>query len=32
VLGLQFCDLAPAVIGDAILRHYRFRIHSALAE
>jgi short-subunit dehydrogenase len=29
VLGLQFCDLAPAVIGDAILRHYRFRIHSA---
>jgi short-subunit dehydrogenase len=29
VLGLQFCDLAPAVIGDAILRRYRFRIHSA---
>jgi short-subunit dehydrogenase len=29
VLGLQFCDFAPAVIGDAILRHYRFRIHSA---
>jgi hypothetical protein len=29
VLGLRFCDLAPAVIGDAILRHYRFRIHSA---
>ena len=28
VLGLQFCDLAPAIIGDAILRHYRFRIHS----
>jgi short-subunit dehydrogenase len=28
VLGLQFCDLAPAVIGDAILRRYRFRIHS----
>jgi hypothetical protein len=22
VLGLQFCDLAPAVIGDAILRRY----------
>jgi short-subunit dehydrogenase len=29
VLGLQFCDIAPAVIGDAILRRYRFRIHSA---
>jgi NAD(P)-dependent dehydrogenase (short-subunit alcohol dehydrogenase family) len=29
VFGLQFCDLAPAVIGDAILRHYRFRIHPA---
>ncbi len=29
VLGLQFCDLAPAFIGDAILRHYRFRIHPA---
>jgi short-subunit dehydrogenase len=28
VLGLQFCDLAPAVVGDAILRHYRFRIRS----
>jgi short-subunit dehydrogenase len=28
VLGLQFCDLAPAVIGDAILRRYRFRIRS----
>jgi short-subunit dehydrogenase len=28
VLGLQFCDLAPAVIGDAIVRRYRFRIHS----
>jgi short-subunit dehydrogenase len=26
VLGLQFCDIAPAFIGDAILRHYRFRI------
>lgn len=29
VLSLQFCDLMPAVIGDAILRRYRFRIHSA---
>ena len=29
VLGLQFCDIAPAFIGDAILRRYRFRIHSA---
>jgi short-subunit dehydrogenase len=29
VIGLQFCDLAPAVIGDAILRRYRFQIHSA---
>jgi NAD(P)-dependent dehydrogenase (short-subunit alcohol dehydrogenase family) len=28
VLGLQFCDLAPAFIGDAIMRRYRFRIHS----
>ncbi len=26
VLGLRFCDLAPPLIGDAILRHYRFRI------
>jgi short-subunit dehydrogenase len=26
VLGLQFCDIAPAVIGDAILRRYRFHI------
>lgn len=29
VSGLQFCDLAPAFIGDAILRRYRFRIHPA---
>ena len=29
VLGLQFCDIAPAFIGDAILRRYRFEIHSA---
>jgi short-subunit dehydrogenase len=28
VLGLQFCDLAPAAIGDAILRRYRFQISS----
>jgi short-subunit dehydrogenase len=27
VLGLRFCDMAPAVVGDAILRRYRFRIH-----
>lgn len=26
VRGLQFCDLAPAVIGDAILCRYRFHI------
>jgi short-subunit dehydrogenase len=29
VLGLRFCDLAPAIAGDLILRHYRFRIRSA---
>jgi short-subunit dehydrogenase len=29
VLGLQFCDFAPAVVGDAILQRYRFHIHSA---
>jgi hypothetical protein len=28
VLGLQFCDIAPAFIGDAILRRYHFQIHS----
>ena len=28
VVGLQFCDIAPAFIGDAILRRYRFRIHA----
>jgi short-subunit dehydrogenase len=28
VFGMQFCDLAPAFIGDAILRHYHFRIRS----
>jgi NAD(P)-dependent dehydrogenase (short-subunit alcohol dehydrogenase family) len=29
VFGLRFCDLAPAIIGDAILRHYRFHIRAA---
>jgi short-subunit dehydrogenase len=29
VLGLQFCDIAPAFIGDAILRRFRFQIRSA---
>jgi short-subunit dehydrogenase len=29
VRGLQFCDIAPAAIGDAILRRFRFRIHPA---
>src|SRR5882672_8726285 len=29
VLGMRFCDLVPAVIGDAILRRFRFRIRSA---
>jgi short-subunit dehydrogenase len=29
VLGLRFCDIAPAFIGDAILRRYRFQIHAA---
>jgi short-subunit dehydrogenase len=28
VRGLQFCDLAPAIVGDAILQRYHFRIHS----
>lgn len=28
VLGLQFCDVAPALVGDAILRRFRFRIHA----
>jgi short-subunit dehydrogenase len=27
--GLRFCDIAPAVIGDAILRRFTFRIRSA---
>ncbi|HXC90670.1 MAG TPA: SDR family NAD(P)-dependent oxidoreductase [Stellaceae bacterium] len=29
VVGLQFCDLAPAWVGDAILRRYHFRIRPA---
>src|SRR5579864_5921777 len=29
VLGLQFCDVAPAFIGDAILRRFRFHIQPA---
>ena len=29
VLGMRFCDLAPALIGDRILRGFRFHIRSA---
>jgi short-subunit dehydrogenase len=29
VLGMRFCDLAPAWIGDMILRRFRFRIRPA---
>lgn len=29
VRGLQFCDLAPAFVGDLILRNFHFRIRSA---
>jgi short-subunit dehydrogenase len=29
VLGMRFCDLAPALIGDRITRNFRFRIRSA---
>jgi hypothetical protein len=29
VLGMRFCDLAPAIIGDRIVRNFRFRIRSA---
>jgi short-subunit dehydrogenase len=29
VFGMRFCDLAPAVIGDRILRGFHFRIRSA---
>jgi short-subunit dehydrogenase len=28
VFGLRFCDVAPAILGDMILRHYRFRIRA----
>src|SRR5271169_6984200 len=31
VLGLQFCDIAPAIIGDAILRRFRFHIRPGWA-
>lgn len=29
MLGMRFCDLAPAMIGDRILAGFRFRIRSA---
>ena len=29
VLGMRFCDLAPALIGDEIMRRFHFRIRSA---
>ena len=29
VLGMRFCDLAPALIGDRIMRNFRFHIRSA---
>jgi len=29
VLGMRFCDLAPAVLGDAIMRRFHFRIRAA---
>ena len=29
VFGMRFCDVAPAVIGDAILRGFRFHIRAA---
>jgi hypothetical protein len=29
VLGMRFCDLAPALIGDRIMRGFRFHIRSA---
>ncbi|MBV9862193.1 MAG: SDR family NAD(P)-dependent oxidoreductase [Alphaproteobacteria bacterium] len=28
VLGMRFCDVAPAAIGDAILKRFHFRIRS----
>jgi hypothetical protein len=32
VLGLRFCDLAPASLGDAIMRRYRFRIRPSISD
>lgn len=29
VLGMRFCDLAPAVLGDEIMRRFQFRIRAA---
>lgn len=29
VLGMRFCDLAPALIGDEIMRRFHFRIRAA---
>ena len=29
VLGMRFCDLAPALLGDAIMRRFHFRIRPA---
>ena len=29
VLGMRFCDLAPPLIGDAIMRNFHFHIRSA---
>jgi short-subunit dehydrogenase len=29
VLGMRFCDLAPALIGDRIMRNFHFHIRSA---
>jgi hypothetical protein len=29
VFGMRFCDLAPPILGDAILRGFRFRIRSS---
>lgn len=29
VFGMRFCDLAPAMLGDAILHHFRFHIRPA---
>jgi short-subunit dehydrogenase len=29
VLGMRFCDLAPPLIGDTIMRNFRFHIRSA---